>query len=199
MIKNSHKIIILGSSSVGKSSIIKRLVSNEFFESNKSTTGAEFYPYNCIIDGEPIKLQIWDTAGQERFKSISKSYFRNAVGAILVFDITNSDSFDQLSQWLNDFQSLAIQNSFILLVGNKIDLEEHRQINLNLINDFINRNHLNYYETSAKTGINIKEIFEILAREVNLRKKNGIIIDPDNQKEINVSINNKKNENYCCF
>lgn len=199
LMNNSHKIVVVGASSVGKSSLIKRLVQDIFIDLTTSTTGADYYSYNCIVNNEDTKLQIWDTAGQERFRSISKSYFRNAVGAVLVFDITNSDSFDQLTNWLNDLHNLCSTNAYIILIGNKSDLVEQRQIGESLIQDFATRHQLHYVETSAKTGANIKEAFSKLANEVVIRKKSGII--PEDTRptaKLSPNIAKQDNSSMCC-
>jgi small GTP-binding protein len=120
----TYKIVVVGCSAVGKSSIVQRLVQDTFNEDATSTCGADFYSYSIPVGNETVKLQNWNTAGQERFHSISKSYFRNAVGGVLVYDITNSSTFDRLSDWLNELQALAAPNAYILLVGNKADLEK---------------------------------------------------------------------------
>jgi small GTP-binding protein len=172
---NSYKVVIVGSSTVGKSSIVQRLVQNTFTEDGTTTCGAEFYTYTCVVNSETIKLQIWDTAGQERFRSISKSYFRNAVGAVLVYDITNLQSFDDLGEWLTELQTLAAPNSYILLVGNKADLEKQRQVGADLVRSFAERHHLEPVETSALSGKNVKEAFVRMALEVSTRVSTGNI------------------------
>jgi small GTP-binding protein len=171
----SYKIVVVGASTVGKSSIVQRLVQGTFSEDGTTTCGADFYTHTCHVNSEPIKLQIWDTAGQERFRSISKSYFRNAVGAVLVYDIANLTSFDQLGDWLNDLQTLSTPNAYILLVGNKSDLEKSRQVGAELVKDFTERHHLESVETSAQSGKNIKEAFARMALEVSTRVANGTI------------------------
>ncbi|KAK8894943.1 hypothetical protein M9Y10_023385 [Tritrichomonas musculus] len=171
----SFKIVVVGASTVGKSSIVQRLVQGTFTEDGSTTCGADFYTYTCPVNSNNVKLQIWDTAGQERFRSISKSYFRNAVGAILVYDITNMQSFDQLTDWLNDLQTLCSPNAYIILVGNKIDLESQRQVGAQQVKDFAERHHLESIETSALNGKNIKEAFARLAFEVTARVNNGQI------------------------
>jgi small GTP-binding protein len=171
----AYKIVVVGASSVGKSSIVQRLVQGTFSDDGTSTCGADFYTYSCPINNDSVKLQIWDTAGQERFRSISKSYFRNAVGAVLVFDITNMQSFDQLTEWLSDLQTLAAPNSYILLVGNKADLERERQVGGDLVREFADRHHLEMIDTSALSGKNIKEAFTMMAFEVSTRVSNGTI------------------------
>jgi small GTP-binding protein len=95
-VPSNYKVVVVGASTVGKSSIVQRLIQGTFTEDGTTTCGAEFYTYSCPVNSENVKLQIWDTAGQERFRSISKSYYRNAVGAVLVYDIANLASFDQL-------------------------------------------------------------------------------------------------------
>jgi small GTP-binding protein len=171
----AYKIVIVGASTVGKSSIVQRLVQGTFAEDGTTTCGADFYTHTCPVNSEQVKLQIWDTAGQERFRSISKSYFRNAVGAVLVYDITNLASFDTLGDWLNDLQTLSAPNSYILLVGNKSDLEKSRQVGAELVKDFTERHHLEAIETSAQSGKNIKEAFARMALEVSTRVATGVI------------------------
>jgi small GTP-binding protein len=171
----NYKVVVVGATSVGKSSIVQRLVQGTFTEDGATTCGADFFTYSCPVNSTPVKLQIWDTAGQERFRSISKSYFRNAVGAILVYDITNVPSFDQLGEWLNDLQTLAAPNAYILIVGNKSDLEKDRQVGADLIKDFADRHHLESVETSALSGTNIREAFARLALEVSTMVTSGSI------------------------
>jgi small GTP-binding protein len=171
----SYKIVVVGASAVGKSSIVQRLVQGTFTEDGTTTCGADFYTYSCPVNNDNVKLQIWDTAGQERFRSISKSYFRNAVGAVLVYDIANMTSFDQLADWLTDLQTLAAPNAYILLVGNKADLEKQRQVGADLTKDFADRHHLEAIETSALSGKNVKEAFARMALEVSSRVTSGEI------------------------
>jgi small GTP-binding protein len=175
MTRPSYKIVVIGPSSVGKSSIVQRLTQGTFTEDGTATCGADFYTYSCPVGNDTVKLQIWDTAGQERFRAISKSYFRNAVGAVLVYDITSMLSFDQLADWLTDLQTLATPNAYILLVGNKADLETGRQIGPELVKEFSDRHHLETIETSALSGKNIKEAFARMAFEVAARVTNGTI------------------------
>jgi small GTP-binding protein len=172
----SFKIVVVGEAGVGKSSIVERLVQGTFREDGTSTCGADFCTYVCPVDSETVRLQIWDTAGQERFKSISRSYFRNAVGAILVYDLTSIPTFDHLSGWLNDLLSIALPNAYILLVGNKADLDKEREVGAQMVREFANRHHLESLETSALTGKGVKEAFARLAFEVYHRLKNNQII-----------------------
>jgi small GTP-binding protein len=171
----SYKIVVVGASAVGKSSIVQRLVQGTFTEDGTTTCGADFYTYSCPVNNDNVKLQIWDTAGQERFRSISKSYFRNAVGAVLVYDITNMASFEQLADWLNDLQTLSAPNAYILLIGNKADLEKQRQVGADLTKDFAEKHHLESIDTSALSGKNVKEAFARMALEVSNRVTSGQI------------------------
>jgi small GTP-binding protein len=172
----SYKVVVVGDSSVGKSSIVQRLIEGTFTEDGTSTCGADFFSHCVPVKGEEVKLQIWDTAGQERFRSISMSYFRNAVGAVLVYDITNLTSFDRVGTWVNDLQALAAPNAYILLVGNKADLERQRQVGVDLVKEWAERHHLETIETSALSGKNIKESFARMAIEVSARVSKGEIV-----------------------
>lgn len=174
-ISQSFKIVVVGSSGVGKTAIVQRLIDGTFREEGQSTVGVEFKSFICPLEDQSVKLQIWDTAGQERFKSVSKAYFRNAVGAILVYDITNETSFEELSTWLNDLQALCNPNAYILLVGNKGDLESQRQVGVQQAKDFAEQHKLEYIETSALSGQNVSESFTRLAYGVATRVNNGQI------------------------
>jgi small GTP-binding protein len=196
----TYKIVIVGASTVGKSSIVQRLVQGTFTEDNVTTCGADFYTYSCPIGNENVKLQIWDTAGQERFRSISKAYFRNAVGGILVYDITSMTSFDQLGEWLHDLQCLSAPNSYILVIGNKSDLEADRQVGAELMKDFAQRNHLEAIETSALSGNNIKEAFARLAVEISNGVSSRVIsvARPPNRGSEPVQFDEERKRNIRC-
>jgi small GTP-binding protein len=179
-----YKIVIVGMTTVGKSSLVQRLVQGTFVEDNTATCGADFYTYSIPLDNETVRLQIWDTAGQERFRAISKQYFRNSVGAILVFDLTNLSSFEALGLWLNDLQTHCLPNSYVLLVGNKADLVQERQVGSHEIKEFADRNQLETVETSALNGKGVKEAFTRLALEVSVRMKNGMLSSNTGMKGI---------------
>jgi small GTP-binding protein len=170
------KIVVVGTTCVGKSSLVQRLVQGTFNEDTSATCGADFYTYSIPLDTETIRLQIWDTAGQERFRSISKQYFRNAMGAILVFDISNWPSFDALTAWLNDLHAHCLPNAYILLVSNKVDLNANRQVGHQEIKEFAERHQLETVETSALNGKGVKEAFTRLALEISSRVKSGQIV-----------------------
>ncbi|OHT16743.1 Ras-related protein Rab-4B [Tritrichomonas foetus] len=162
----SFKFIIIGSSGVGKTAILKRLVEDTFSNDSQSTIGVEFDSTMIDVDGQQVKLQIWDTAGQERFRSIAKAYFRNAVGVILVFDITERKTFDDVNMWLNDVHSLCDPTAVVLLIGNKSDLSANRVVTLAEAEQFAQHHQLNYLETSAMDGSNVREAFVKVATQI---------------------------------
>jgi small GTP-binding protein len=169
----SYKIVVVGSSGVGKTAIVERLVEGTFREDTQSTVGVEFKPFIIPVENQTVRLQIWDTAGQERFKSVSKAYFRNAVGGVLVFDVSAEKSFEDLAGWLHDLQQVATPNAYILLIGNKVDLEDQRQVGTQQAKDFADRHRLEYLETSALSGDNVREAFTKLAFGIVARVASG--------------------------
>ena len=167
--KKAFKFIVIGSSGVGKTAILKRLVDDVFTGESQSTIGVEFLATTLDVEGQSVKLQIWDTAGQERFRSIAKAYFRSAIGVILVFDLTDRKSFDELNSWLNDIHALCDPNAVVTLIGNKSDLTENRNITSSEAEAFAQLHQLTYFETSALGGDNIQEAFHRTAASI-LRK-----------------------------
>jgi small GTP-binding protein len=170
---NSFKIVVVGASGVGKTAIVNQLVNHTFKDAGQPTIGVEFKAFNVQADNESVKLQIWDTAGQERFRSVSKAYFRGAVGAVLVFDVTQKPSFDELNNWIQDLNTLCATNALIILVGNKTDLADERTVSETEAQETANRYNLEYIETSAKNGENIAETFVRLGVGILRRVKSG--------------------------
>jgi small GTP-binding protein len=162
----SFKFIIIGSSGVGKTAILKRLVEDSFSSDSQSTIGVEFDSTLIEVDGQQVKLQIWDTAGQERFRSIAKAYFRNAVGVLLVFDICERKTFDEVNAWLNDVHALCDPTAVVILIGNKADLQENRVVTLAEAEQFAEHHQLAYVETSALAGSNVREAFVRAATQI---------------------------------
>ena len=171
--KYNFKFIVIGASGVGKTSLLSRLIDGQFSPENQSTIGVEYLSTVIEVDGNPVKLQIWDTAGQEKFRSIAKSYFRHAVGVILVYDITSRQSFDDLSFWLNDVHSLCDPNAAVTLIGNKLDLASSRAVTTSEATAFANTHQLIYLETSARGGDNVQEAFYRATKNVYERAENG--------------------------
>ncbi|OHT14389.1 Ras family protein [Tritrichomonas foetus] len=202
--QNSYKIVIVGASGVGKTSLVQRLIEDSFYFDNSPTIGVEFKCFECKHGSETIKLNIWDTAGQEKFRSVSKAYFRNAVGALLVFSFTDRASFDALDSWMNDIQNLCPQNSLVYLIGNKIDLSEERVISQNEAENFAKRHSLEFFETSAFTSTNVNETFVRLAGNIHEKVKAGVIQSPTLQLKAQLSLikdsqaQPQKQQQGCC-
>lgn len=188
----SLKFIIIGSSGVGKTALLKRLVEDVFTEESQSTIGVEFDSTVIQVDDRQVKLQIWDTAGQERFRSIAKAYFRNAVGVLLVFDITERKTFDDLTVWLNDVHALCDPNVVVQMIGNKADLAANRQVTLAEAEAFAEHQQLSYLEASAKGGDNVKEAFVRTAAQILNR---GIKVGPKSDVKPVAKSSDKKG---CC-
>ena len=168
------KVLLLGNSNVGKSSLFLRFVDDIWNDTFVPTIGVDFKIKTLEIDEKKIKMQIWDTAGQERFKNIISSYYRGAHGILLIFDVTDKESFKNLSNWLIEIEKNGNKNVLKLLIGNKTDLEDKRVISYNQGKEFADTYGLKYIETSAKKNMNVKEAFETLGRELmslNIDKK----------------------------
>merc|ERR1711874_118615 len=153
------KYIIIGDMGVGKSCLLHQFTEKKFMADCPHTIGVEFGSKIIPVGGKTVKLQIWDTAGQERFRSVTRSYYRGAAGALLVYDITSRESFNALSNWLTDARTLASPAIVILLVGNKEDLEDEREVTFLEASRFAQEHDLVFCETSAKTGENVEEAF----------------------------------------
>lgn len=160
------KIVIIGDSGVGKSNIFTRFIKDEFIIDSKATIGVEFSAKNITIKEKVIKAQVWDTAGQERFKALAKNYYRGAVGALLVYDITNYDSFKNAEKWLKEVKEHAEPNLVTLLIGNKSDLDEKRAVKTEEGAEFAQKVGSGFIETSAKNNVNIDSAFHRLVSEV---------------------------------
>ncbi len=160
------KLIIVGDSNVGKTNIMSKYIRDQFNFNSKSTIGVEFGTKILTIDNKKIKAQIWDTAGQERYKSITSAYYKGAKGALIVYDITNKFTFESVDKWVQDLNSYGEKNLTLLLVGNKSDLENKRQINKDEGEEKAKSFGLGFIETSACSGDNIEQAFEIMLKEV---------------------------------
>ncbi|KAH0787461.1 Ras family protein [Histomonas meleagridis] len=195
---NGYKVVVVGSSGVGKSAMVQNLITGSFREEEQPTIGVEFRPFMIQVENENVRLQIWDTAGQERFRSVSKAYFRNAFGGLLVFDITDRDSFDDLINWLNDMRQLCTPNASIILIGNKADLEDDRVISEKEASSYAERYNLSYIETSAKNGKNIRETFVRLGTEIVHKIKSGEISFPKNFEKPLITQTEHSGNSSCC-
>ena len=188
------KIVVLGDSGVGKTSFIYKL-NNDDFSKKGSTIGVDFSVHCVEIENTLIKLQIWDTAGQEQFKSITKSYFRNVAGALLFFDISNNQSYKNLSHWIDELLNHDVVEESIFIIANKTDLVKHIHINQYY------KNHIKMYANSSYKQNSPKEICEIFTKHLlELYKSNKITkgVKDNSTTPTNIHIKPNKKQYYCC-
>jgi len=168
------KILLVGDSGVGKSSMLSRFTEDKFEEKAPATMGVDSKPKIVTVDGKRVKLNVWDTAGQERMGFLTSSYYRGAHGIIIVFDITNAGSFQSVSNWLGEIERYAYDSALKVLVGNKSDLSS-REVKADEAQTFAkNELSVDYFETSAKEGTNIEMAFLKLAEQMK-NKKDGMV------------------------
>jgi len=205
------KYIIIGDAAVGKSNLLLRYTHGQFKPEYQLTIGVEFGAKNIQINNKIFRIQIWDTAGQENFRSITRAYYKNSVCALVVYDISSRDSFNNVSTWVEDCKNQSPKTIFMALVGNKSDLEDKRAVSYEEGKDFADKNEMMFFETSAKTGVNVDEIFSQTANEIGKKIDQGYY-DLDNdtcgiKKGINRSNqeihlggdqNNRGNSPGCC-
>lgn len=185
----THKLVFLGESSVGKSSIVTRYIKNIFTYDQCSTIGASFFTSRIGLDDCIVRFDIWDTAGQERYHSLAPLYYRNASVICVVFDVTNNSSFAQAKTWINELKISGPEKALIVLVGNKIDMQNSIKVKPDIINEYVEDNNIIYVETSAKTNYNIEYLFKNAAQMV---PKIETVIN-------NIKIDDKQNKTYCCY
>ncbi|KIJ45267.1 hypothetical protein M422DRAFT_30118 [Sphaerobolus stellatus SS14] len=172
------KFIIIGEAGTGKSCLLHHFTQNTFKEHSQHTIGVEFSSRTVNIGEKRVKLQLWDTAGQERFRSVTRSYYRGAAGAILVYDITDRATFTNLSRWLADARALASPHLVTILVGNKSDREEEREVEWSEASRWAAENDLHFLETSSLYGDNVEAPFLLAARSILLSIESGVL-DPE--------------------
>ena len=153
-----YKIMVLGESKVGKWPLIKRYTKNEFSGVYSPTVGIDFQDKIIQIEDKKVRLQIWDTAGQERFRNVTKSYYQTAQGFVVVYDITDRESFEKLNFWINSIKNYGPENAKIILVGNKCDLINERCVSTEEGENFAKAINIKFFEASAKEGINVNEL-----------------------------------------
>jgi len=163
------KLLLIGDSGVGKSCLLLRFADDTYTESYISTIGVDFKIRTIEIDGKTVKLQIWDTAGQERFRTITSSYYRGAHGIIVVYDVTDLESFNNVKNWFHEIERYAVEGVNKLLVGNKSDLVSKKQVEVGLAKEFADSMSIPFLETSAKTAQNVENAFITMAKDIKER------------------------------
>ena len=190
-----YKLLFLGESSVGKTSLLLRYI-DDLFENSIPTVGIDVKYKYLTYDNKKIRLDIWDTAGQERFRGIAQNYFRGAHGIIFVFDITNKESFNKLKTWISDAKQKINPGTEMVVAENKVDLEERRVVSKEIIEEFREKNNIDIFSTSAKTGQGVGEIIANVVSKLYNNKKIGVIEDDDedenSRRRNSVALDKKK-------
>ncbi|KAF9432677.1 Ras- protein Rab-11B [Entomortierella beljakovae] len=201
------KIVLIGESGVGKTNILSRFTQNKFTLESKSTIGIEFATAKSIdIDGKVIKAQIWDTAGQERYRAISVAFYRGAVGALLVYDISKMSSFQNLERWLSELREHADPNIVLILIGNKSDLRHLRAVGTEDGKVLAEKHNMLFLETSALEGTNVQEAFSELVAEIHKAVLtstpigDAAVVKPGHGKNVipGISPNDRESRRGCC-
>ena len=205
----SFKMIVIGDAGVGKSCLTNRAAKDKFISNYSPTIGFEFLSFSTNIDNKIVKLQIWDTCGQEVYRSLITNFYRNASLAMMVYSIDSKESFLHINQWLKEVRIQSNPDVKIILIGNKADLENEREVDYDVAQKFKEENQILYFEeTSAKTGLNSKKVFEEAAKILYDETKNYKSNSKNNEliSDIKKSINmpkklkkeEKKRKNGCC-
>ena len=197
------KIILIGDSAVGKTNIMSKYLKGEFQENTKATVGVEFGSKLFKIDNHTIKAQIWDTAGQEKYKAITGAYYKGSKGAFVVYDITRRDTFESADRWINDLKVTADPKINIILIGNKCDLEDKREVLKEQGEEKAKSFDCAFFETSALKGDNIDKGFEMMVNEI-FKKYGEESMEEDDfgtmekGEDINLEKTNKVEKKGCC-
>jgi len=188
------KVVLLGDTGVGKSSLAQRFVTNSFKAFNESTIGASFLSNMIVIDGKPVKLQIWDTAGQEKYHSLAPMYYRGAGAAILVYDQTQPASFEKLKEWVAELRLQGPEHIVISVAANKADLVDSRQVDVDEARAYAAEIGADLFETSAKADQNVADLFLHVANIA------PVASEPDPSTAIGLSYENaRKPRGSCCL
>ncbi|XP_002735510.1 ras-related protein Rab-8A-like [Saccoglossus kowalevskii] len=192
------KLLLIGDSGVGKTCVLFRFSEDAFNSTFISTIGIDFKIRTIELDGKKIKLQIWDTAGQERFRTITTAYYRGAMGIMLVYDITNEKSFDNIKKWIRNIEEHASADVEKMILGNKCDMEDRRTVTKERGEQLAIEYGIKFMETSAKASVNVEEAFITLARDIKgkMDKKMESSPNPRNQGVKVVDTQSKKSSGF---
>ena len=191
------KLLLVGDSCVGKSSLLLRFIDNTFSEQFISTIGVDFKIKTIEVGGKIIKLQIWDTAGQERFRTITSSYYRGAHGIILVYDISDMSSFNSIKLWLQEVEKFAMEDATKILVGNKCDLESERKVDYDTGKQLADTLEIPFIETSGKDNYNVTAMFTTLTEEIMEQRSLSTIKKRQNERQQFRNRATSKKKNIC--
>lgn len=194
------RYIIIGDAGVGKSCLLLQYTDNQFRHQHECTIGVEFGAKFLTINNKKIKIQIWDTAGQENFQAITRSYYKGAVGALVVYDITRKETFEHVSNWIEDVKEFGSKDVVIILVGNKSDLQDKRAVAFEEGKKLADEMGLLFLETSAKTSYNVADVFYYGAEKIlqNYDSLTDSIKCPDNNIRLGDDDDTKKKNKKCC-
>uniref|UniRef100_A0A7M4E0G6 small monomeric GTPase n=2 Tax=Crocodylus porosus TaxID=8502 RepID=A0A7M4E0G6_CROPO len=192
------KLVLLGESAVGKSSLVLRFVKGQFHEFQESTIGAAFLTQTVCLDDTTVKFEIWDTAGQERYHSLAPMYYRGAQAAIVVYDITNEESFARAKNWVKELQRQASPNIVIALAGNKADLANKRAVDFQEAQVYADDNSLLFMETSAKTSMNVNEIFMAIAKKLPKNEPQNAGANSARGRGVDLTEPTQPTKSQCC-
>ena len=194
----SLKIVVVGDSGVGKTCFLFRFVRDQWEGETQPTLGVEFLTKVVQTESHRIQLQLWDTAGQELFRSVTRGYYRGSAGAIIVFSLTSPDSFNNVSQWVQDIKDVARSDVVMILVGNKSDLNEERRVSRNEAEDFAKLNQMIYFETSAKNGDGVIEAVNGCVKLIEKKVDSGTYEFQNNNSTQDINFHPEKKEKGCC-
>uniref|UniRef100_A0A663DU00 RAB25, member RAS onco family n=1 Tax=Aquila chrysaetos chrysaetos TaxID=223781 RepID=A0A663DU00_AQUCH len=161
-----HRVVLIGESGVGKTNLLSRFTRNEFNHDSRTTIGVEFSTRTILVGDAVVKAQIWDTAGLERYRAITSAYYRGAVGALVIFDITKHQTYNVVDRWLKELYDHAEASIVVMLVGNKTDLAQAREVPMEEAKMFADNNGLLFVETSALDSTNVEQAFETILKEI---------------------------------
>jgi len=196
------KLLLIGDSGVGKSCLLLRFADDTYTDSYISTIGVDFKIRTIELEGKTVKLQIWDTAGQERFRTITSSYYRGAHGIIVVYDVTDQDSFANVKQWLQEIERYASEGVSKLLVGNKNDMVDKKQVETDTAKEFADSISIPFLETSAKEATNVEQAFLTMAKQIKDRMGSSVANMAGNKSQIKLqpgtSVPKQESSGGCC-
>eukprot|EP00640_Fibrocapsa_japonica_P007425 CAMPEP_0113938746 /NCGR_PEP_ID=MMETSP1339-20121228/5171_1 /TAXON_ID=94617 /ORGANISM="Fibrocapsa japonica" /LENGTH=199 /DNA_ID=CAMNT_0000942007 /DNA_START=72 /DNA_END=671 /DNA_ORIENTATION=- /assembly_acc=CAM_ASM_000762 len=184
------KVVLLGDTGVGKSSLVLRFVTNNFKPYSESTIGASFMSKMLMVNGLPMKFQIWDTAGQEKYHSLAPMYYRGAAAAIVVYDITNKNTFKTLKEWVNELHAQGPDDIVIIIAGNKKDLEAEREVEAGMAQAYADKVGAMFFECSAKDDFFVRDIFIQISHKLP-PEDDGIVQDT-------LNLNQATTKQGCC-